>query len=75
MRINCYLYVRRNIILLYHKKIISHDPLQNIYPNLAGTCKNKFYENKIILNSLHLLKNYYGITDCWGKVPVPPRVR
>ena len=34
------------------------------YPNLARTCKNKFYENKIKLNWLNSFKtNYYGITD------------
>ena len=54
----------RNIIPLFHGKVISHDPLQNIYPNLARTCKNKFYKNKIRLNWLNLLKKfYYGITD------------
>ena len=34
-----------NIIALFHKKFISHDPPQRIYPNLARTCKNQFYEN------------------------------
>ena len=40
----------RNIIDIFHKKVLSHDPLQKGYPNLAKTCKNKFYEIKIILN-------------------------
>ena len=48
----------RNIIPLFHKKVIYHDSLQNIYPSLARTCKNKFYENKIKFNWLNLLKNF-----------------
>ena len=44
----------RNIILLFPKKVISHDPLQKLYANLARTCKNKFYENKIKLDWLTL---------------------
>ena len=40
----------RNIIHVFPKKIISHNPLQKVYPNFARTCKNKFYENKIKLN-------------------------
>ena len=63
----------RNIIPLFHKKVISHDPLQKIYPNLARTCKNKFHDNKIKLNWLNLLKKiHYGITDRgggWQKAP------
>ena len=52
----------RNIIPLFHKKVITHDPLQKIYPNLGRTCKNKFYENKIKLNWFNQLKkNYYVI--------------
>ena len=43
----------RNIIFLFHKKVISHDLLQKIYPNLARTCINKFYENKKKLNWLN----------------------
>ena len=38
----------RNIIPLFHKKVISHDPLPKIYPNLVRTRKNKFYENEIL---------------------------
>ena len=59
----------RNIIPLFHKKV----PLQKIYPNLARRCKNKFYENKIKLNWLNLLKFfYYSITDKGGaKNPSP----
>ena len=38
-----------NIIPLFGKKVISHKP------NVARTCKNKFYENKIKLNWLNLL--------------------
>ena len=49
----------RNIIPLFHKKVISHDPLQKVYPNFARTCKNKFYENKIKLNRLNLLKKVF----------------
>ena len=61
----------RNIILLFPKKVISHDPLQKLYANLARTCKNKFYENKIKLDWLTLFKKfYYGIT-----MSPPPRVR
>ena len=47
----------RNIISLFHKTVIYHDPLQKNYTNLARTCKNKFYENKMKLNWLNLLKN------------------
>ena len=47
----------RNIIPFFHKKVISHDPLQKIYPNLARACKNEFHENKIKLTWLNLLKN------------------
>ena len=62
----------RNIIPLLQKKVISHDRLQKIYPNLASTCKSKFYENKIELNWLNLLKIiYYGITDRGQKNPIP----
>ena len=46
----------RNIIPPFQKKVISHDPLQKNYPNLARTCKNKFYENEINLNWINLLK-------------------
>ena len=35
---------------LFQKKVISHNPLQNIYPNLARVCKNKFHENEVKLN-------------------------
>ena len=62
----------QNIIPLFHKKVISHDPLQKIHPNLARTCKNK-YENKIKLNCLKLLKKfYYGIADRRPKSPPAP---
>ena len=44
----------RNTLPLFHKKVISHDPLQKIYPNLARTCK--FYENKIKLNRTKPIK-------------------
>ena len=37
----------RNIIPVFHKKVIFHDRLEKNYPNLARTCKNKFYENRI----------------------------
>ena len=53
----------QNIIPLFHKKVISHDPLQQTYPNLGRTCKNKFYENKIKL-----------ITDTGAKKP-PCQIR
>ena len=46
----------RHITPLFHKKVISHDPLQKNYPNLARTRKNKFYENRIKLNWLNLSK-------------------
>ena len=46
----------RNIIPLFYKKVISHDPLQKNYTNLARTCKNKFHEIKIKLNWLKLFK-------------------
>ena len=39
-----------NIILFFHKKIMSHEALQKFYSNLTKTCKNKCYEtinNKI----------------------------
>ena len=63
----------RNIILLFPKKVISHDPLQKLYANLARTCKNKFYENKIKLDWLTLFKKfYYGITDRGAKKLPPP---
>ena len=68
----------RNIILLFPKKVISHDPLQKLYANLARTCKNKFYENKIKLEWLTLFKKfYYGITDRGAKKlpPVSDRVK
>ena len=46
----------RNIIPLFHKKVISCDPLQKINQNLARKSKNKFYENKVKLNWLNLFK-------------------
>ena len=56
--------------ILYHKRVISHDPLQKIYPNLARTCENKFCENKTKFNWLNLLKKiYYVIT---GAKKSPP---
>ena len=55
------------------KKFISHDTLQNIDPNMARTCKNKFYENKIKFNRQNLFKKiYYGITDRGQKETSPP---
>ena len=68
------LILRINIIPLFHKKIISHDLLQKIYPNLARTCKNKFYENKIKFSWLNPLKNFhYSVTDRGTKKhPFPP---
>ena len=36
----------RNIIPLFHKKFISHDPLQKIYPNLAKQMKINFMRIK-----------------------------
>ena len=63
---NDFLYITssHNIIPLFNKKVISHDPLLKFYPNLARTCKNKFYENKIKFNWLNVLKkNYYCVTD------------
>ena len=44
----------QNTLPLFHKKVISHDPLQKIYPNLARTCR--FYENKIKLNRIKPIK-------------------
>ena len=44
-----------DIIPLFHKKAISHDPLRKIYQNLAETCKNKFYQNEIKLDWLNVL--------------------
>ena len=62
-----------NIKPLFHEAITSHDPLQKIYPNLARTCKNKFYDNIIKVNWLNLSKNfYYGITDRRGTKPPTP---
>ena len=49
----------RTIIPLLHRKVISHDPIQRIYPNLAKTGKNKFYENEIKLNWLNVSKKFY----------------
>ena len=75
MQINDFLYVTNstNIIPLFHKKVISHEPLEKIYPNLARTCKNEFYDNKIKLNWLNLLeKIYYGINDRREGVKKPP---
>ena len=46
----------RHITPLFHKNVISHDPQQKNYPTLAQTCKNKFYENRIKLSWLNLLK-------------------
>ena len=62
---------------LFHKKVISQDPLQQIYPNLARTYKKIFHENKIKPNWLNLLKNfYYSLTDSGrGKKAFLPRVR
>ena len=48
----------QNIILIFHKKVISHDLLQKSYPNLARTCKNKFYENKIRLQLAKPIKKF-----------------
>ena len=45
-----------NNLPLFHKEVISQDPLQKIYPNLARTYENIFYENKNKLNWLNLLK-------------------
>ena len=59
---------------LFHKKVISQDPLQKIYPNLARTYKNIFHENKIKPNWLNLLKKfYYSLTDSGKgkKAPLP----
>ena len=64
-----------SIIPLFHKNVISHDPLQKICSNLARpTCKNKLYENKIKLNWLNLFNFfYYGIIDrVGGKKPPTP---
>ena len=51
MQINDFLYVTnsKNILPLLHKKVISSDTLQNIYPNLA-----RIYENKIKFKLLNL---------------------
>ena len=62
----------RNIIPLFNKKVMSYDPLQKSYPNLTRTCKNKFYENKIKLSWLNLLKKNYGITGREGVCANPP---
>ena len=53
--------------------VISHDPLQKTYQNLARTCKDKFYENKIKLNWLKPIKKIYcDMTDRdGGKPPLP----
>ena len=66
--------ISQNIIPLFHKKVTFYDPLQKSYPNLAKTCKNKFYENEIKLNWLNILKKiYYGITDKGrGQKALPP---
>ena len=69
----------RNIIPPFHKKVISNDPPQNIYPNLTRTGKNKFYENKIKLNRLNPLKkkfwryNWCGLGETQAR-PLPDRV-
>ena len=62
MQMNDFLLINsQNIIPRLHKKVMSQDPLQKIYPTLAKTCKNKFHENKIKLNWLKLLKKcHYG---------------
>ena len=59
MQINDFLCLinSRNTIPLFHRKVISHNPLQEIYLNLARTFKNKIY---------------YGITDRGSKKPPHP---
>ena len=68
--------ISRNTIPLFHKKLITQDPLQKNYPNVATMCKNKFLENKTKLKWLNTSKKiYYGITDRGGqKAPPPPRL-
>ena len=70
MQINDFLYATnsKNILPLLHKKVISSDTLQNIYPNLA-----RIYENMLIAKPFYK-KNYYGITDFGVKKPIstPP---
>ena len=77
MQINGFLYV--SLILEIHTslplKVISHNPLEKLYQNLARMCKKEFYENKINLNWLKLLRKiYYVVTDREGgqKAPPPP---
>ena len=67
--------ISRNTAPLFHKKAITQDPLQKIYPNMARMCKNKFLENKVKLKWLNTSKKiYYGITDRGRgqKAPLPP---
>ena len=61
-----------NIIPLFLKKFISCDPSQNIYPNLARTCKNKFYGDEINLHNLNLLKKIYYRIE--GSTPPPCQI-
>ena len=60
----------RNIISPFHKKVISHKYLQNIYSNLNRTHENKIYENKIRLNSLNVLIFFFFIGET--NLPSPP---
>ena len=63
----------QNVRPLFHKSVISHNPLQKIYLNLARKCKNEFNENEIKFNWLKLLKKFcYGITDRRTKKPPLP---
>ena len=59
LQINDFLYVSlilKILHFLFHKKVISREPLQKKCPKLVRTRKNKFYEIKIKLNYLNLLK-------------------
>ena len=72
MQINDFLYVSLILEILYlssTKRSYLMTLCKKTYPNLARTCKNKFYENKIKLSWLNLLRNIYcGITDRgWGE--------
>ena len=77
MQINDFLYVSLILEILYHsstKRSYLMTLCKKTYPNLARTCQNKIYENKIRLNWLNLLKIFfYGTTDREGGGQKSPR--
>lgn len=81
MQINDFFYVSL-IFEISYLSYISHDNslrpylmtlCKKNYVNLARTCRDKFYENKINLNWIRLLKTFwYSITDRTGMTKSPP---